>query len=399
MKIRILIIIPVFFLSGFLRSVIYPQQAFNYYINALSGLEDTKGNTHLFYKLHEFYNDKIPPREIIRLHNLDVENNKDVVFQSYGRLCNNIACIDTLILDFEFWNNNPQDFVLAGTIDAGTDPIAFIRTRDTIKHFKGIQAIYNVEVSKQESNLIFYSINASSGSPVKVLAKSTDKGRSWGSISSQYFDLVSVDPYNDKVIFGLSSNGFPVKSTDQGKTSRQVIEQYMNNMDNRIFYDADSVHIYWVSERFVYASDKTGDSLSWRKIHEGRQKVYLASDSKNTGRIFLAEGKYILFSSDYGKTFHLLCKLESPVNGIYLKPGTERLFVTTRYSIFEVTKDSLKVIKNFTLPKYLLGFYPLKRGNKWFFTETVSDYPKNIIYDMTRSVTGDTIMPNKKRYH
>ncbi|MEO8231895.1 MAG: T9SS type A sorting domain-containing protein, partial [Ignavibacteriota bacterium] len=90
------------------------------------------------------------------------------------------------------------------------------------------------------------------------------------------------------------------------------------------------------------------------------------------------------------------------VNGIYKKPNSDKLYTATKYNLYEITNDSITIIKSLSIPEEVLNYYPLAIGNKWIYLETIANlngFPSTYAYDFNiREVLKDTILSNGKRY-
>ncbi len=73
---------------------------------------------------------------------------------------------------------------------------------------------------------------------------------------------------------------------------------------------------------------------------------FVCLDESQSGAIYLADGKKIFYSSNYGNTFNLFKELDKTIVGIYKKPNSDKLYAATRYRIYEITNDSIVVIKS-----------------------------------------------------
>jgi hypothetical protein len=126
-------------------------------------------------------------------------------------------------------------------------------------------------------------------------------------------------------------------------------------------------------------------------------KIYISIDESISGTIYLADKKNILGSTDYGDNFSLYKTLDRKIVGIYKKPNSNKLYAATKYKIFEITPDTIQVIKSLPIPDEILSYYPLSIGNKWIYDEstvTYDPYPNYYYRILVKEVTGDRIAPN-----
>ncbi len=81
------------------------------------------------------------------------------------------------------------------------------------------------------------------------------------------------------------------------------------------------------------------------------------------------------------------------------------LYAATKYRIYEITDDTLTIIKSLPIPDELLSFYPLKVGNKWVYERidySVDWFTGTIIIDTSyfhRKVSGLQTLPNNIQYY
>ena len=70
------------------------------------------------------------------------------------------------------------------------------------------------------------------------------------------------------------------------------------------------------------------------------------------------------------------------------------------FRIYEITPDSMHVIKSLPIPDEVFNYYPLAIGNKWVYTQEVHDvWSSEVVYSyMLREVIGDSMMTNNQRY-
>jgi len=299
----------------------------------------------------------------------------------------------TGILDLEFWNNNPAEYIYCG-FNAVVDPTAFIRRFDEVNSsFYELGTVENLEISKQNDSLLFASASS--------ILKSTDGGRSWFLFdSSGVFSMVSLDPFDDNILF-VNNDSKLYKSTNGGLNYFLVdTSVYFNSV---FYYDKDSVHIYNILDNRLRVSDAEGNAFSWTERYSSSNPIYLSVDHSQSGSIYLADGKYIYHSTDYGVTFNEYETLDRRIVGIYKKPSSDKLYATTKYKLFEITSDSIKVIKSLQPDPALAEYYPLAIGDKWVYEKKVCsiDFPPEpcVFYNEVVEVIGDTVLSNGFNYY
>ncbi|MDP4190717.1 MAG: T9SS type A sorting domain-containing protein [Bacteroidota bacterium] len=398
---RVVVLFGLLILFGeiFSISLVYAQSPYVSRYSDLRGMEDKDQNTHLFYTLYEAYkNPKYPDdNSIVTIFNYDISKNIVTPFLYAGYSCDAYPfyCTGRSIQDFEFWNNDPSKYIFCGT-SSGMDPSPLLERYDRPLLARGLGGVMNVEISKQNDSLLFYSTNS-------YLFKSTDGGDNW-SITSNNFRLLSLSPFNDSLIFGLSNRGYLLRSSDGGKTTdiadsvhNDGYSSYYNLLN--FFFDKDSSHIYWTVRNCLYVSPCSGKPGSFVKVFTGKANLKESVDTKRSGRIYLADGSDILFSEDFGCSFKPFGSLDKDIIGIYAKPGKDIVYAATRNGIFEVTPSSVKTLKILYAPEGLTSYYPLAIGNKWIysFKDSTANQPA-FNSTMIREVSGDTTMQNGKKY-
>ena len=116
----------------------------------------------------------------------------------------------------------------------------------------------------------------------------------------------------------------------------------------------------------------------------------------------MADKKNILVSTDYGNNFIPYKTHDRKIVGIYKKPNSDILYAATKYKIYEITRDTIQVIKSLPIPEVVLGCYPLAAGNKWIYdtwgwwADTTYHAYSGVTY---RDVVGDTVMTNGQFYY
>ncbi|MFZ2325014.1 MAG: hypothetical protein WAV89_15130, partial [Ignavibacteriaceae bacterium] len=69
-----------------------------------------------------------------------------------------------------------------------------------------------------------------------------------------------------------------------------------------------------------------GNAFTWKNIYTAYNNFYLSLDESQSGAIYLADGKRIYYSSDYGATFTLFKELEKKLS-VYIKNQTQINFM------------------------------------------------------------------------
>jgi hypothetical protein len=148
-------------------------------------------------------------------------------------------------------------------------------------------------------------------------------------------------------------------------------------------------------------SPNKGEPFSWSTKYSSDSEIFISFDEATSGTIYLADKKNILVSTDFGDNFTHHKALDRKIIGIYKKPNSNKLYAATKYKIFEITPDTIQIIKSLPIPEEVLNFYPLVTGNKWVYDETTIYYdtiPHGSNDILIKEVIGDTIAPNGKHY-
>ena len=169
-------------------------------------------------------------------------------------------------------------------------------------------------------------------------------------------------------------------------------------------YDVNGNNIYrdgWLSSPTysIKRSSNQGNAFTWENIYSAQHILYLCLDESQSGAIYLADGKKIMYSSDYGNTFSLYKELDKKIIGIYKKPNSDKLYTATKYRIYEITNDTIVVIKSLPIPEEILAYYPLAVGNKWVYYYLFVDWNSTGYQDIfVRDVQSLEVKPNGKEY-
>jgi hypothetical protein len=378
-----------------------------YTFNSLDGLEDKDGNTHLFYRKYYLYHAGVNHSEENSIYRYDLTKDKDTLIAADYWQYNPVTEGYQSVRDISFFNGDPYKYIYCG-FGGGFESYGFIYKSDvgSVLGYWSL-AFGRIEVSKQNPDRVY-------ASSFNWMIMSSDGGLTWpsydfstGFSNSKNFFLLSLFPQDDKIMFGLINHDL-VKSLDTGNTYTKVDTATWNG-NSRFYYDLDGTHIYGCSSEydgstFIAVSDKNGDAFSWKKIWESPRKIFISIDqSLLVGPLlYLADGKNIYLSSDYGKTFSFYRKLDRSIVGVYKKPGSNILYAATKYNLYEITSNETKIIKSLPISPETLSYYPLAVGNKWNYNIYEIDYNSNSWNEfngiMTREVIGDTLLSNGNKY-
>ena len=372
------------------------------YISDLRGLEDSQNNTHLFYRY--FYPSTTCWSKSI--YHFDVENAIDTFFISDNgyQVIPEWGCQGDYVIDYEFFNNDPSKFIYCG-YNLDIDPVALLRRYDGDIQLQAF-ALDEIEISKQNENLVY--VSAGPG-----FFKSIDGGYNFElNDSMQFIDesIISLSKTNDTQIYGINDSKL-VRSENDGLSYYIVDDSFWRN-DAELFYDNDQSHIYGRSVGYnysthsyfskIYVSNDNGNPYSWSTLVEYDGKAWFTIDENNAGENYYSTGKRIFKSTDFGATYNLYKELDMKVTGLYKKSGTNILYASSPLKIYEITPDTINVIKTLPIPQEVLNLYPLSVGNKWVYDvwgwwadTTYHSYSGITV----REVIGDTILANGKSYY
>ncbi|MGD8305401.1 MAG: T9SS type A sorting domain-containing protein, partial [Ignavibacteria bacterium] len=168
----------------------------------------------------------------------------------------------------------------------------------------------------------------------------------------------------------------------------------------------DELHIYALDRRsgnHLVVSDNSGELSSWTTRYSSSNNIFISVDYFHPGSIYLADGKYLHHSTDFGGNFNLYKSLNRNIVGIYKKPNSDKVYAATKYKIYEITTDTIQVIKTLPIPDAVLNYYPLAIGNRWVYDESTvthhDPYPNYSHRILVKEVLKDTIASNGKKYY
>ncbi len=362
-------------------------------------MEDQLGDTHLFYRIYTSFDN--PPIYSWSNHifHFDLETEIDTLYISSSGHEDLVYNFNRSVNDVDYWNDNPAEFVYAGGETSGPyfEGSAYIQRFDGyINHFGWFWGTASyIDISQSDDSLLYAGIITDGGPGI---LKSMDGGRSWDSLSIIY-QFLSLNPYHENIYFVENEDRELFRTTDSGYTFNLVDPEFL--VDTRFSYDSDGLHIYRNSSRKLLVSDNLGEQFSWQTKYLSDSEIFISVDESLLGTIYLADKKNIFVSTDYGDSFSLYKSLDRKIVGIYKKPNSDKLYAATKYKIYEITPDTIRVVKS--LPAIDdLQLYPLSIGNKWVYEyyRQPFDPPglKEFIGFNTMEVVGDTLIDNKIYY-
>jgi len=365
----------------------------------LRGLEDSLGNTHLFYR-YGGTNTSCWKKDI---YHLDLINNIDTLFISdFGYMgYPGSGCEGIYVYDYEFFNGDPTKFIYGG-YNLWIDPLAIIVRYDGEIQIPSFGGITDIEISQQNDSLVYAALG-------EGLYKSIDGGYNFSINfdSLAWIDnaMISLSKNDDTQIYGVDDSKL-VRSEDEGQ-SYIIVDDDIHwgwNYEKEIYYDADGQHIYGVStsstESAFLVSDGNGDPFTWNLKLATPGKIWFTLDEQFSGEVYYSYKKNIYKSTDFGNTFSLYKELDQKVTGLYKKSSTNILYASTLFRIYEITPDSIRIIKSLPIPDEILNYYPLAIGNQWQYRVhyVVNNSNLDTTYYSLFTVERDTVMPNGYQY-
>jgi len=377
----------------------YGQNVYQHF-SELNGMEDYNANTNLLYRinLHQYSNYYDHLDNSIYL--LNVKANSDSLFQSDFNDFN-LTLSSRSVAGYDFWDKDPHKFIVCGADGSGPLDLNFtlLDRFDKSNLFNQWGWVQFIGISRQNDSLVYCTY---SGYGLQLF-KSTTGGMTWDTVSN--FEANSLSPYNDKVLFTTSDNKL-IKTTDGGLTQSVVDSILLNaNRSDQLFYDKDSNYIYsavtiYLDNR-VYklsVSNHKGDANTWQVKFTSPSQIYLSVDNAVTGSIYLATGRYIYHSTDFGNTFSLFQTFDRKLVGMYKKPGSSKLYAATYNTIYELDGPDINIIKKIPLDKEIFKYDPLDIGNKWVYKGTFFVPEDQHSFVQTNEVIKDTVMANQQSY-
>lgn len=373
------------------------------HFSELKGMEDNQGNTHLLYRIHSYQRNNIAESGHNDVYNFIPGTPTDTIYFRDSYTCSIYMGWGETVIDYDYWDKDLTKFIYAGDYVTCFEPGPFISRFDSaLVYNEWMTFTQDIFISKQNDSLVF-------GLPNLI---SYDGGFNWDTLQLAHY-LISVSPHNDAVYFSsdilLSNSSAIYKSTDSGN-SFALVDTGGSGRDPNFFYDFDGNHIYRTNtidypNRSLKGSANQGNAFTWQTLYETDNDILISLDESQSGAIYLADGRSIMFSSDYGNTLNLYKELDKKIIGIYKKPNSDKLYAATKYKLYEISNNSIAVIKSLPIPAEALDFYPLQIGNKWFYERI--DYSLdwitgNTIIDTSyfqRRVLGLENKPNGKKYY
>lgn len=380
-----------------LHSIIVAQNVSSQF-SELKGMEDAQGNTHLLYTVysHQFSPYYESGRDDI--FNFIPGTLIDTIFLYSGFYCHNWTGGWVLSVgSYDFWKNDLSKYIYTGYVGSCLDGNIHISRFDSQFVYESMfSVIEKIIISKQNDSIIFALPNL----------VSKNGGIIWDTLQLDH-QLVSVSLIDDKVFFsnGSTTSDVPAlfKSTDSGNTFT-LVDTGGTDWSHDFYYDVDANHIYRTystgyPNRSLKVSANQGDAFTWQIIYSTDNNFLISLDESQSGAIYLADGKKIFYSSNYGNTFSLYKELDNRIVGIYKKPNSDKLYAATKYKIYKITNNSITLIKSLPIPEELLAYHPLAVGNKWVYDFNFVDWNLSGYQDIfVREIQSEELKPNGKKY-
>ncbi len=400
MKLVACLVLLLFFSNSFSQNIA-PQ------FSELKGMEDQSASTHLFYRIHSVtdYSNLLPEvRDDI--YHFDLQSGIDTLFlESYNRIDTILHIpVDYEVIDFAFWQNNPSTYIYGGATETTLlNEHTFIRRFDSENIYNTNGVVYSIQISQQDDSLLFAGVSVNDSLGITVTIKSTDGGWNWERVHGIY-RIVSLNQFDDQSFFARNIMDYKLNKTTDWGNSFYLVDSSMTYWEQQYQYDSDGNHIYRIT-RNHYSNDyeliispNSGEAFSWETRHISQGELFISNNSSLQGEIYLADGRNIYLSINYGNNFNLYKSVDRKIVGIYKKPNSDKLYAATKYKIYEITPDTIHVIKSLPIPDEYLNYYPLAVGNKWVY-DKYTHIEWNTYHDIfIRTVVGDSLLPNGKRY-
>jgi len=366
----------------------------------LRGLEDSLGNTHLFYR-YGGTNTSCWQKDI---YHFDLINNIDTLFiPDFGYIVYpGSGCEGNYIFDYEVFDNDPSKFIYGG-YHMWIDPVPILIRYDGEIQLPGggIGGITEIEISNQNDSLVYAGLGGG-------LFKSTDGGYNFAINldSLAWIDnaMISLSKNDDSQIYCIDQNKL-MRSEDEGQSYIIVDDDiyWSSNYEKDLYYDADEQHIYGVStssnESALLVSDGNGDPFTWNSILTTPGKIWFTLDEQYQGEVYYSYKKYIYKSTDFGNTFSLYKELDQKITGLYKKSSTNILYASTMFRIYEITPDSIRIIKSITPASENYNWYPLSVGNYWYYEKfIIENGTTQFVGYETRHIVDNIVKQNGKKY-
>ena len=391
---------------SFLLASVLTAQNVSPQFSELKGMEDTQGNTHLFYRIYSY--EELQPSgfyEDNSLYHYNLTNQTDTLFiRESGSEISALIYLN----DYKIINLNPMHYIYAGSAcGMECSPFAYNSNSGMIFSDGSWGSSYKIGVG-QNPGLIYYGLIAAASDSTIATLISDNGGLDWDTLSSSKIFL-SINPYENQTSFYSDYFNSKLYKSSNGGINFYVSDTTQNYIYSGLpdfYYDIDQNHIYRNSIRgntddpnYLAVSSNNGEPFSWSNKYYSNNPIFFSNNASQSGAVYLADGKKIFYSSDYGDIFTLYKELDNRIIGIYKKPNSDKIYAATKYRIYEITDDTITVIKSLPIPEELLAFYPLAVGNKWVYDFVFVDWNLGGYQDIfMREILSEELKPNGKKY-
>lgn len=382
-----LVIIAVIPLNG--------QSNLSYHFSELRGIENTAGQTCLFYRLRSdiaSVTDTQPVNGTNSIYLFKPDTRTDTLFAedyAYWNVEQNIDLVHE-VSNFAFLGNDLNKAVLC-VMTCGAECGWTITAPGGTVHYSWDTPIYHLQASTQ-SDSVLYALGTQ-------LYKTTNMGKKWNATLTA-FSPISIKPCDEKIIYGYTQNEL-VRSSDSGLTSTSFMT-IAGGEQSCFFYDPDQKHVYMTiptkKAPAMYTSAEDGINGSWQELSPPLPPDYCQTDPSRTGVLWLCSQNVIYISRDFGQSFTFFNTTDKKITGFYAKPGSDTVYATTRLSLFRLTSNSRLVLKSLPLPTDAHDWYPLHKGDKWVYTRNSFDnspLDPGTNTTIVKEVTLDTLINGK----
>jgi len=369
------------------------------HIFELRGLEDSLNNTHLFYR---HGGSSLGPCWSKSIFHMDIANNIDTLFViDIGSYIYPYGCYGTSYIDYEFFSNDPTQFIFVGS-DYDVDAWVAILRNDERVYIDVTGNASEVEVSKQNKDFLYLLANE------QQLLKSVDGGYNWtieyDSLAWIDYAMISLSHFDDNQIYGVDDSKL-VRSEDEGY-NYIIVDDSEWKPSAELFYDVDGQHIYGVytyKDYFmqeylskIYVSNNHGNPFTWTNLFTYNIPIRFTLDEYQSGEVYYSIQKNIFKSTNFGNTFILYNELERKITGLYKKSGTNILYASTPLKIYEITPDTMNVIKSLPIPEDAFAWLPFNQGDMWVrYHELVNSLGDSSKWISKSEVVGYKVLDNK----
>jgi hypothetical protein len=352
----------------------------------------------LFYRIYEYFSNQYGFSKDNSIYHFIPVASIDSLFLADYIYSSPVMEASRFVYDYEFWGENFNEYIFCGVIGFGPEPIAFIERFDGNTNYYQWGEVNDIDISEQNDSLIY--AGGEIFAPEKSV-RSADGGWNWTPIVDS-LKFLSLNPFNENLFFLENDIGFLYRSTDAGISFTLVDEPNQWAFSSAFNYDSDQLHIYrLVSGKILRVSSNLGEAFSWQTKYSSDSEIFISIDESISGTIYLADKRNIFLSTDYGNTFNIYKTLDRKIVGIYKKSNSNKLYAATKYKIYEITPDTVQVIKS--LPAIDdLQWYPFSIGNKWVFENYRQEFNppgiKEFIGLSIMEIAGDTSINGKIYY-